>query len=124
MFRMCTYMHKIILIKEYFINNFYFIYYIYRTRCIFRCYGKRPSLICVRVRSTIVLDPLSGAMVNGRTWFASALDPLSGVMVNGRGWSRQCIHNMDLARTQTNLTINHSTESGSGYVVPPAQKWI
>jgi len=30
-------MHKIILIKEYFNNIFYFIYYIYGTRYIFRC---------------------------------------------------------------------------------------
>jgi len=31
---------------------------------------------------------------------------------------------MDLAWTRTKLTIYHSTESGSGYVVPPAQKSI
>jgi len=51
MFRMCTYIHKIILIKEYFNNNFYFIFYIYRSGYTFWCYGKRPSLVRVRVRS-------------------------------------------------------------------------
>jgi len=76
---MCTYMHKIILIKEYFNNIFYFIYYIYRTRYIFWCYDKRASLVRVCARSTIVLDPLSGAMVNGRAWFVFVLDPQYGV---------------------------------------------
>jgi len=46
--------------------------------------GKRPSLVRIPVRSTIVLDPLSGAMVNGRAWFASVLDPHWGRHSNGR----------------------------------------
>jgi len=71
-------MHKIILIKEYFNNKFYFIYYIYKARYTFRCYDKWPSLIRIRARSTIVLDPLFVAMVNGQAWFASVLDPQYG----------------------------------------------
>jgi len=39
----------------------------------FWCYGKQPSLFRVRAKSTIVLDPLSSAMVNDRDWFASVL---------------------------------------------------
>jgi len=38
------------------------------SRIQFRCYGKRSSLVRVRARSTIVLDRLSSAMVNGRGW--------------------------------------------------------
>jgi len=49
MFRMCKYMHKIILIKEYFNNKFYFIYYITGS------------------------DTLFDAMVNDRAWFTSVL---------------------------------------------------
>jgi len=65
-------MHKVILIKKYFNNNFYFIYYIYRARSTFRCYGKRLSLVRVRARSTF------DAMINGQAWFASVLDPQYG----------------------------------------------
>jgi len=61
--------------------------------------------------------------------------PPHGREPEGRGYSTEQNHkvvdityaqelNMDLAWTRTKLTIYHSTESGSGYVIPPAQKSI